>query len=126
MLRYLCFFLLLLAVHSSSEVLLSSPKIKLNSQNLRIIEFRIENLEIQDQDIRINQYKTKNAIDDDSISYTLLEDFESYYNKLISDWPNSTIISTQNKIINEFTNDLGSIENMMLADQLNYLPMIYL
>ena len=79
MLRYLCFFLLLLAVHSSSEVLLSSPKIKLNSQNLRIIEFRIENLEIQDQDIRINQYKTKNAIDDDSISYTLLEDFESYY-----------------------------------------------
>ena len=52
----------------------------------------------------------------------LSEDFENYYNKLISYWPNSTIVSSQNKIKNEFTNDLGNIENMMLADQLNYLP----
>ena len=108
MLRYLCFFLLLLAVHSSSEVLLSSPKIKLNSQNLRIIEFRIENLEIQDQDIRINQYKTKNAIDDDSISYTLLEDFESYYKYsiILSDEYAKDYFSFQLNIQDNFIKDI--------------------
>ncbi len=52
----------------------------------------------------------------------LSEDFESYYNNLISYWPNSTIVSAENEIKNKFLNDLGNIENMMLADQLNYLP----
>ena len=52
----------------------------------------------------------------------LSEDFEQYYEILTSYWPNSTIISTENKLKNKFLKDLGNIENMMLADQLNYLP----
>ena len=50
------------------------------------------------------------------------QDLEDYYDKLISYWPNETIIPTKNKIKYEFSEELGNIENMMLADQLNYLP----
>ena len=33
-----------------------------------------------------------------------------------------TIVSTKNTIKYEFSKELGNIENMMLADQLSYLP----
>ena len=50
------------------------------------------------------------------------EDLEDYYNKLTTYWPNKSLLSTDNLIKYQFSQDLGNIENMMLADQLNYLP----
>ena len=50
------------------------------------------------------------------------QNLEDYYDKLISYWPNETIVSTKNTIKYEFSKELGNIENMMLADQLSYLP----
>ena len=52
----------------------------------------------------------------------LSENLENYYDNLISYWPDSTIYSASNKIKHGFLSELGNIENMMLADQLNYLP----
>ena len=50
------------------------------------------------------------------------QNLEDYYDKLISYWPNETIVSTKNTNKYEFSKELGNIENMMLADQLSYLP----
>ena len=50
------------------------------------------------------------------------QNLEDYYDKLISYWPNETIVSKKNTIKYEFSKELGNIENMMLADQLSYLP----
>ena len=62
-------------MNAYSDVFLSSPKIKLNAQNQRVIEFRIENERINDGDITLNEYKTNNPIDESFIEYTLINDF---------------------------------------------------
>ena len=51
------------------------------------------------------------------------ENIEDYYNELITYWPNESLIS--DTILHMFNKSLGKIENMMLADQLNYFPMTY-
>ena len=52
----------------------------------------------------------------------LSKNLEDYYDKLITYWPNATLTHTDKKFNYKFSNELGGIENMMLADQLNYLP----
>lgn len=52
----------------------------------------------------------------------LSKNLEDYYDKLTSYWPDQTLIEIENLIKYRFCNELGNIENMMLADQLNYLP----
>ena len=69
--------------------------------------------------IRINRlgdkvYKASNIM--------VSEDLEEYYDQLITYWPNKTLISSDVQFKHQFNNSLGQIENMMLADQLNYLP----
>ncbi|MDC2972293.1 hypothetical protein OAZ16_00775 [Gammaproteobacteria bacterium] len=66
-------------MNAYSDVFLSSPKIKLNAQNQRVIEFRIENERINDGDITLNEYKTNNPIDESFIEYTLINDFGNYH-----------------------------------------------
>ena len=56
MLRYLFLLSLIFSLNAYSDVFLSSPKIKLNAQNQRVIEFRIENERINDGDITLNEY----------------------------------------------------------------------
>ena len=58
MLRYFFLFSTLLSFNLNADIFLSSPKIKVNDQNQRIIEFRIEKEIIRDGDIVINEYKT--------------------------------------------------------------------
>ena len=79
MLRYLFLLSLIFSLNAYSDVFLSSPKIKLNAQNQRVIEFRIENARINDGDIILNEYKTNNPIDESFIEYTLINDFGNYH-----------------------------------------------
>ena len=79
MLRYFFLLSLVFSLNAFSDVFLSSPKIKLNAQNQRVIEFRIENERINDGDITLNEYKTNNPIDESFIEYTLINDFGNYH-----------------------------------------------
>jgi len=79
MLRYLFLLSLAFSLNAFSDVFLSSPKIKLNAQDQRVIEFRIENERINDGDITLNEYKTNNPIDESFIEYTLINDFGNYH-----------------------------------------------
>ena len=78
MLRYFFLFSTLLSFNLIADIFLSSPKIKVNDQNQRIIEFRIEKETIRDGDIVINEYKTKDPIDETFIEYTLINDFGNF------------------------------------------------
>ena len=78
MLRYFFLFSTLLSFNLNADIFLSSPKIKVNDQNQRIIEFRIEKETIRDGDIVINEYKTKDPINDTFIEYTLINDFGNF------------------------------------------------
>ena len=51
MLRYLLLLPLIFCINIFADVSLSSPKIKLNDKDQRIIEFKIENESINDGDI---------------------------------------------------------------------------
>jgi FimV-like protein len=77
-LRYFFLFSTLLSFNLIADIFLSSPKIKVNDQNQRIIEFRIEKETIRDGDIVINEYKTKDPINDTFIEYTLINDFGNF------------------------------------------------
>ena len=79
MMRYLFLLSLVFCLNAFSDVFLSSPKIKLNSQDQRVIELRIENERINDGDITLNEYKTNNPINESFIEYTLINDFGNYY-----------------------------------------------
>ncbi len=48
--------------------------------------------------------------------------FEDYYDLLTEYWPDETITEIKSKDKAIFDLSLGNVENMMLADQLNYLP----
>ena len=78
MLRYLLFLPLIFCINIFSDLSLSSPKIKLNDKDQRIIEFKIENESIKDGDIILNEYKTNNPIDESFIAYTLINDYGNY------------------------------------------------
>ena len=78
MLRYFFLFSTLLSFNLIADIFLSSPKIKVNDQNQRIIEFRIEKETIRDGDIVINEYKTKDPINETFIEYTLINNFGNF------------------------------------------------
>ena len=78
MLRYLLFLPLIFCINIFSDLSLSSPKIKLNDKDQRVIEFKIENESIKDGDIILNEYKTNNPIDESFIEYTLINDYGNY------------------------------------------------
>jgi len=74
-------FLLLFLFTSTNilaDILLSSPKIKLNAQDQRVIELKIQNVNLSDGDIILQEYKGENPINDNDIDYTLIKSFESY------------------------------------------------
>ena len=78
MLRYLLLLPLIFCINIFSDLSLSSPKIKLNDKDQRIIEFKIENASIKDGDIILNEYKTNNPIEESFIAYTLINDYGNY------------------------------------------------
>ena len=78
MIRRLLLFLIFSSTNIFADILLSSPKIKLNAQDQRVIELKIQNADIRDGDILLKEYKTDNIIDETNIDYTLINSFESY------------------------------------------------
>jgi len=77
-LRHLLLFLIFSSTNIFADILLSSPKIKLNAQDQRVIEIKIQNADLRDGDISLNEYKTNDIIDETNIDYTLINSFESY------------------------------------------------
>ena len=63
MLRHLLLFLIFSSTNIFADILLSSPKIKLNAQDQRVIELKIQNADLRDGDILLKEYKTDNIID---------------------------------------------------------------
>ena len=51
-----------------------------------------------------------------------LRNFQDFYETLTTYWPDNTILKNSKSDIYNFNDELNNIENMMLADQLNYLP----
>ena len=78
MLRHLLLFLIFSSTNIFADILLSSPKIKLNAQDQRVIELKIQNADLRDGDILLKEYKTDNIIDETNIEYTLINSFDSY------------------------------------------------
>ena len=78
MLRSLLLLLLLSSSNIFADILLSSPKIKLNAQDQVVLELKIQNANLSDGDIILQEYKGENPISDNDIDYTLIKSFESY------------------------------------------------
>jgi len=74
--RFLLAFIF--SINIIGETLLSSPSLKLNSNDQRVVTFRIQGSSIKDDDIFLQEYKSDELLKQDDISYTLLEDFSSY------------------------------------------------
>ena len=74
----LLFLVTLISLNLFADIRLSSPQIKLNSQDQRVIEIKIQDANLKDGDIFLNQYKSNDAINEADISYTLIENFDSY------------------------------------------------
>ena len=74
----LLFFVTLISLNNFADIRLSSPQIKLNSQDQRVIEIKIQDANIKDGDIFLNQYKSNDPINEADITYTLIENFDSY------------------------------------------------
>jgi len=107
-LRFLGSFFLISSFNLYGEILLSSPKTSLNSQDQRVIEFKIQNESIKDNDLFLYEYKTNNPINENDIAYTLLEDFGEYqlFKVILSEKYQEDYFSLTIEIKNEFTKDV--------------------
>jgi FimV-like protein len=74
--RFLLTFIF--SINIIGDTLLSSPSLKLNSNDQRVVTFRIQGSSIKDDDIFLQEYKSDELLKQDDISYILLEDFSSY------------------------------------------------
>ena len=74
--RFLLTFIF--SINIIGDTLLSSPSLKLNSNDQMVVTFRIQGSSIKDDDIFLQEYKSDELLKQDDISYTLLEDFSSY------------------------------------------------
>ena len=79
MLRYIYLLAISFSLQINSDIFVSSPKIKLNNDQQRLIELKIENTKISDSDVTLFKYKTNELIDKNDITYTLIQDYEDYY-----------------------------------------------
>ena len=79
MLRYIYLLIIFFSIQINSDIFVSSPKIKLNTDQQRLVELKIENTKISDADVILFKYKTNEPIDKNDIAYTLIQDYEDYY-----------------------------------------------
>ena len=78
MLKLVLFLIFSFSVNVFADINLSSPKLSLNQSGERVIEFKIQDGKVEDSDIFLNEYKSDEALKNDYIAYTLLENFNSY------------------------------------------------
>ena len=70
--KYLLATLIFLTSSVSANNLISSPKISINENGLRVIELNIKESNIDDNDIQLFEYKSEEILDKNKIAYTLL------------------------------------------------------
>ena len=101
-------FFLIISINIFADPFLSSPKIKLNSNDERVIDIKIENAYLMDKDIVLNEYKSDLPIDKEKIIYTLIENFDSYQvlKIVLSDKYEEDYFSFQLKIKDDFQKDI--------------------
>ena len=104
----LLFFVTLIPLNIFADIRLSSPQIKLNSQDQRVIEIKIQDGDIQDGDIFLNQYKSDDPINEADITYTLIEDFDTYqtFTIVLSEEYLEDYFSFKLRINDEFEKDI--------------------
>ena len=97
---FVFFFFLIISINIFADPFLSSPKIKLNSNDERVIDIKIENAYLMDKDIVLNEYKSDMPIDKEKIIYTLNEKYYSnqYLKILLSDKYEEDYFSFQLKL----------------------------
>ncbi len=108
MLRALFTLFFLIPVNITADALLSSPKLTLNSQGERVIEFKIQNSRISDDDILLKEYKSDKPLNQTYIAYTLLEDFSNYktYSIVLSNSYDANYFNFKLVIKNELAKDI--------------------
>ena len=108
MLRALFTLFFLIPVNITADALLSSPKLTLNSQGERVIEFKIQNSRISDDDILLKEYKSDEPLNQAYIAYTLLEDFSNYktYSIVLSNSYDANYFNFKLVIKNELAKDI--------------------
>ena len=108
MLRALFTLFFLIPVNITADALLSSPKLTLNSQGERVIEFKIQNSRISDDDIMLKEYKSDEPLNQTYIAYTLLEDFSNYktYSIVLSNSYDANYFNFKLVIKNELAKDI--------------------
>ena len=79
MLRYIYLLIIFFSIQINSDIFVSSPKIKLNTDQQRLIELKIENTKISDSDVILFKYKKNELLDKNDIAYTLIQDYEDYH-----------------------------------------------
>ncbi len=104
----LLFFVTLIPLNIFADIRLSSPQIKLNSQDQRVIEIKIQDGDIKDGDIFLNQYKSDDPINEADITYTLIEDFKTYqtFTIVLSEEYLEDYFSFKLRINDEFEKDI--------------------
>jgi FimV-like protein len=107
-LRALFTLFFLIPVNITADALLSSPKLTLNSQGERVIEFKIQNSRISDDDILLKEYKSDEPLNQTYIAYTLLEDFSNYktYSIVLSNSYDANYFNFKLVIKNELAKDI--------------------
>ena len=95
----LLFFVTLISLNIFADIRLSSPQIKLDSQDQRVIEIKIQDANIKDSDIFLNQYKSSEPINEADIMSIVI---------------NTTGVLSVGKI--EFHNLIGNIEGRIYSD----------
>ena len=108
MLRALFTLFFLIPVNITADALLSSPKLTLNSQGERVIEFKIQNSRISDDDLLLKEYKSDEPLNQTYIAYTLLEDFSNYktYSIVLSNSYDANYFNFKLVIKNELAKDI--------------------
>ena len=76
--KYLLVTLIFLTSFVSANNLISSPKISINDNGLRVIELNIKESNIDDDDIKLFEYKSEEILDKNKIAYTLLLDNDNF------------------------------------------------
>jgi len=107
-LRALFTLFFLIPVNIIADALLSSPKLTLNSQGERVIEFKIQNSRISDDDILLKEYKSDEPLNQTYVAYTLLEDFSNYktYSIVLSNSYDANYFNFKLVIKNELAKDI--------------------
>ena len=106
--KYLLTSLFFITTSISAESLLSSPKISLNDAGLRVIELKVKDTNLDDEDIQLLEYRSEELIDNSKIEYTILKDNDSFYEFLIalSDTYVSDYFKIKIKIKDSFSKDI--------------------